>query len=406
MRQFLRVSLLMASPLDFGSRPIGKSFLYSLFLKAKVFDEALLCQHKETCESTYKSYRHFESIPYIDGKLLGLLKPPQMPFKKSPRLFVLIVAALLLVLHGGSAISQERKVNIAYAGPSLIALPFLAAQEWKLFSQNGLSTQLIVMTFTISIPAVSAEQVDYLGGVGPATVSATLRGIPARAVWFSSDKVLWSLMAQPQTKTLTDLRQKPIGITGGLGATGHVALLLALEKAGQDSKTFAISPFTGVSDMIQALESGYLSAAMLQPPQLFYSMSKGFKAMLNVASMIEMPVGGLTTLVKTIHNRPQEVRAVIKSVQQAKQRMLQSKEETIGLIMKVGKTDREAALKTYDMLQDALAGDGRPTRAGIENILKALVLQGRLPNANVPFEEIADSRIATEVARELGYRVQ
>jgi ABC-type nitrate/sulfonate/bicarbonate transport system substrate-binding protein len=316
------------------------------------------------------------------------------------------IAALLVALSVNPAFSQERKVNIAYAGPSLIALPFLAAQEWKLFTQNGLSAQLIVMTFTISIPALSADQVEYLGGVGPATVSATLRGIPARAVWFSSDKVLWSLMAQPQMKTLSDLRQKPIGITGGLGATGHVALLLALEKAGQDSKAFAITPFTGVSDMIQALESGYLSAAMLQPPQLFYSMSKGFKEMLNVASMIEMPVGGLTAPVKTIQNRPQEVRSVIRSVQQAKQRMLKSKEDTLGLIMKVGKTDREAALKTYDMLRDALAGDGRPTRAGIENILKALVLQGRVPNTNVPFEDIADSKIATEVAKELGYKVQ
>ena len=141
------------------------------------------------CETTHDSYRHLKSIPYIDGKLLGLLKPPQMPFKQSTRPFLrsfsLLVAALVFVLHDGSAISQERKVNIAYAGPSLIALPFLAAQEWKLFSQNGLSTQLIVMTFTISIPALSAEQVEYLGGVGPATVSATLRGIPARAVWFS-----------------------------------------------------------------------------------------------------------------------------------------------------------------------------------------------------------------------------
>jgi ABC-type nitrate/sulfonate/bicarbonate transport system substrate-binding protein len=316
------------------------------------------------------------------------------------------IAALLVALSVNPAFSQERKVNIAYAGPSLIALPFLAAQEWGLFTQNGLSAQLIVMTFTISIPALSADQVEYLGGVGPATVSATLRGIPARAVWFSSDKVLWSLIAQPQMKTLSDLRQKPIGITGGLGATGHVALLLALEKAGQDSKAFAITPFTGVSDMIQALESGYLSAAMLQPPQLFYSMSKGFKEMLNVASMIEMPVGGLTAPVKTIQNRPQEVRSVIRSVQQAKQRMLKSKEETIGLIMKIGNTDREAALKTYDMLRDALAGDGRPTHAGIENILKALVLQGRIPNTNVPFEDIADSRIATEVAKELGYKVQ
>jgi ABC-type nitrate/sulfonate/bicarbonate transport system substrate-binding protein len=269
-----------------------------------------------------------------------------------------LIATFLFMGHINRAVAQERKINIAYAGPSLIALPYLAAQEWKLFSQNGLSAQLIVMTFTISIPALSAEQVDYLGGVGPATVSATLRGIPARAVWFSSDKVLWSLMAQPQMKTLADLRQKPIGITGGLGATGHVALLLALEKVGQDSKAFAITPFTGVSDLIQALESGYLSAAMLQPPQLFYAMAKGFKEMLNVASMIEMPVGGLTTLIKTIQNRPQEVRAVIKSVQQAKQRMLKAKEETLGLIMKVGKTDREGALKTYDTLRDVLEETG------------------------------------------------
>jgi ABC-type nitrate/sulfonate/bicarbonate transport system substrate-binding protein len=316
------------------------------------------------------------------------------------------LAALLAALYGYSAAAQERKINIAYAGPSLIALPLLAAHEWKLFSQNGLSPQLIVMTFTVSIPALSADQVDYLGGVGPATVASTIKGIPARAVWFSSDKVLWSLMAQPQIKTLNDLKQKPIGITGGLGATGHVALLLSLEKAGQDSKGFAIVPFTSVSDMLQALESGYLIAAMLQPPQLFYARSKGFKEILNVASMIEMPVGGLTTLVKTIKSRPEEVKAVIKSMQQAKQRMLKAKDETIELIMKVGKTDRDAALKTYDLLQQAIGGNGIPTRGGIENILKALALQGRFSPGSVAFEDVADTRLAAEVAKELGYRVQ
>jgi ABC-type nitrate/sulfonate/bicarbonate transport system substrate-binding protein len=316
------------------------------------------------------------------------------------------LAALISAFYIGRAAAQERKINIAYAGPSLIALPLLAAQEWKLFSQNGLNTQLIVMTFTISIPALSADQVDYLGGVGPATVASTIKGIPARAVWFSSDKVLWSLMAQPQIKTLNDLKQKPIGITGGLGATGHVALLLALEKAGQDSKGFAIVPFTSVSDMLQALESGYLIAAMLQPPQLFYARSKGYKEILNVASMIEMPVGGLTTLVKTIKSRPEEVKAVIKSMQQAKQRMIKSRDETIDLVMKVGKTDRDAALKTYDLLQDAIGGNGIPTRGGIENILKALALQGRFSPGTVTFEDVADTRLAAEVAKDLGYRVQ
>src|SRR5262249_8364946 len=151
--------------------------------------------------------------------------------------------------------------------------------------------------------------------------------------------------------------------------------------AAAPSSYLVFSPTGRFSDfeMIKALKSGFLGAAMVQPPQLFYVIGKGLKEMLNVASMIEMPVGGLTTLTKTIQNRPQEVRAVIKSVQQAKQRMLKSQEETVGLIMKIGNTDREAALKTYNTLRDVLAGDGRPTRAGVENILKALVLQGGFP---------------------------
>jgi ABC-type nitrate/sulfonate/bicarbonate transport system substrate-binding protein len=331
-----------------------------------------------------------------------------MKFKKlAHHLFLPTICIIIAAfLWANPAISQEHKINIAYPGPTLISLPFLAADEWKLFAENGLNVQLIVMTFTISIPALSSEQVDYLGGVGPATVSSTLRGIPARAVWFSSEKLLWSLMGQSSIKTLNDLKQKPIGITGGLGATGHVALLLALEKAGTDSKGFNVITFTAVSDLFQALESGYLGAAMLQPPQLFYARSKGFHEILDVASMIRMPVGGLTTLTKIIKNRPGEVKAVISSLQQAKQAMIQSKEKTIDLVMKVTKTDREAAIKTQEMLKEVLTSNGIPNRAGIENIIKALALQGRLPNANVPFEEIADTRIATEVAQELGYKVQ
>jgi len=327
---------------------------------------------------------------------------------RQPLLFALCagVAAWLSPLYVNPAISQEHKINIAYPGPTLISLPFLAANEWKLFAENGLSVQLIVMTFTISIPALASEQVDYLGGVGPATVGSTLRGIPTRAVWFSSEKLLWSLMGQPSVKTLNDLKQKPIGITGGLGATGHVALLLALERAGTDSKGFNVISFTSVSDLVQALESGYLGAAMLQPPQLFYARSKGFHEILDVASTIRMPVGGLTTLAKIIKNRPGEVKAVIRSLQQAKQAMIKSKERSIDLVMKVTKTDREAAIRTYDMLKEVLAGNGIPNRAGIENIIKALALQGRIPDTNVPFDEIADTRLATEVAKELGYKAQ
>jgi hypothetical protein len=45
-----------------------------------------------------------------------------------------------------------------------------------------------------------------------------------------------------------------------------------------------------------------------------------------------------------------------------------------------------------------------PTREGINKIVKALHLLGQLGERKVTFEEVADDRIAKEVAKELGYR--
>jgi hypothetical protein len=46
-----------------------------------------------------------------------------------------------------------------------------------------------------------------------------------------------------------------------------------------------------------------------------------------------------------------------------------------------------------------------PSREGMEQIVKSLQMLGQFTGKKVAFEEIADARIAREVARELGYKV-
>jgi hypothetical protein len=48
---------------------------------------------------------------------------------------------------------------------------------------------------------------------------------------------------------------------------------------------------------------------------------------------------------------------------------------------------------------------GIPNRAGIENLVRSLQAQGRFVDRKISFTEVADDRLATEVAKELGYRV-
>jgi hypothetical protein len=55
--------------------------------------------------------------------------------------------------------------------------------------------------------------------------------------------------------------------------------------------------------------------------------------------------------------------------------------------------------------QRAAAGHGVPSREGMEQIVKSLQMLGQFTGKKIAFEEIADARIAREVAKELGYRI-
>ena len=89
----------------------------------------------------------------------------------------------------------------------------------------------------------------------------------------------------------------------------------------------------------------------------------------------------------------------------SKQEMLRSKEKTVALISSFLKVDKDAAEDTYAVYGKTVSGDGVPTHEGIEQIVKSLQLLGQFTDRKVAFEEVADDRIAKEVAKELGYKI-
>jgi ABC-type nitrate/sulfonate/bicarbonate transport system substrate-binding protein len=323
------------------------------------------------------------------------------------------LSSLAVVLLGLALVNppwtsaQERRVKlrISNAGFTITALPLLAAKEWGIFSANGLDMEVILMQSALVPAALTQGDIDYQAGVGPASVNATMTGFATRAIWFSSDRISYWLMAKPQFKTLESLRSKKIAITG-LGGTVHVAFLLALEKLGVNPKDFVLVAIAGQQiQQLISLESGYVDAAMLSPPVTLGAQKKGFYKVLDVGAMVDMPGGGLTTLARTIQERPAETKRVIRSLQQAKDEIKKSKPRTLDLIVKLLKMDREAANETYDQFLTTLSPTGIPTRVGMDILVKSVQAQGRHVERKVAFNEIADDRLATEVAKELGYKI-
>lgn len=322
-----------------------------------------------------------------------------------PILKLAIILSVTLFLAANAAGQERRKMRITNAGFTITALPLLAAKDWRIFDANGLDMEVILMQSQLVPPALTQGDIDYQAGVGPASVNATMSGFATRAIWFSTERISYWLMAKPQFKTVESLKGKKVAVTG-LGGTVHVALNMALEKVGGNPKDYVLVSIGGQQiQQLISLEAGYVDAAVLSPPVTLGAQKKGFSKVLDVGALVEMPGGGLTTLAKTIQERPVETKRVIRSLQMAKEEIRKSKPRSLDLIVKLLRMDREAANDTYDEFIKSLSATGVPTRVGMDILVKSVQSQGRHLDKKPAFTDIADDRLATEVAREMGYKI-
>ena len=322
---------------------------------------------------------------------------------KKPNRLILVFLTVTLLAPGSSHSQERRKIRISNANLSFTALPLVSAREWKLFDEQGLDIEIILMRSAAAAAALASGDLDYQSGIGPASVSASLSGLDARALWSSTNRIAYWLMARPEFKSIQDLKGKKIGVTG-LGGTSHVALTAALERSGLGPKDYVA---VGVPSMqlVQAVQSKFVDAASLNPPTMFFAQRRGLNKLLDIGAFIEMPSGGLTALTRTIKSRPDEVKRIIRALQLAKRTMLKSREKTVDVITRVLKMDKETAADTYRLVESNFNDTGVPTPGGMANIVKAIRAEGRFTDRNVLYEEIADPRFAIEVAKELGYKV-
>jgi ABC-type nitrate/sulfonate/bicarbonate transport system substrate-binding protein len=317
--------------------------------------------------------------------------------------FIFILGLVALLFTTKSFSQERRKIRISNATLSYSALPLVAAREWKLFQEQGLDVEVILMRSAAAVAALVSGDLDYQSGIGPASISATLSGVDSRALWSSTNRITYWLMAKAEYKNVTELRRKKIGVSG-LGGTSHVALNLALEKRGIGPKDYAAISVPG-GQLVQSLESGFVDAAALNPPTMFHAQQRGFVRLLDIGSLVEMASGGLTAMTRTIRNRPDEVKRIIRALQTGKRMMLASREKTLGLIVNVLKMDKVSAADTFKVVETSFNDTGIPTHEGIANIIKAIKAEGRFTDRNIAFEEVAEPRFAIEVAKELGYKV-
>ena len=309
-----------------------------------------------------------------------------------------IIANLSAAISPGHAQETKTKIRIANSAMSVTSLALLAARDWKLFYERALEPEIILMSPTLTVPAMISGEIDYFAGVGPGVASASLSGLPFRAVWVSSDRVSYSLVANPKFKTLQDLKGKKIGVSFGGSTFAGTKAVLELYKMNPDKDVQYVS-IPGSQPKIAALQQGIIQAALLAPPSDYVAVKAGFKRLVNLADLFkDTSFSGLAATGKTIRENPQFVKRMVRAVVRGVIHSRDYPEDAIQTMMKHWHMDRDVSVDAYKLVREAL--NPVPTEKGVELMAHWQSIALNVPPKR-PARDYMDLRFVKEVMAEL-----
>jgi ABC-type nitrate/sulfonate/bicarbonate transport system substrate-binding protein len=142
------------------------------------------------------------------------------------------IVAILVVVTGSFVISplsaMASPMRIGVPSPSVSYFPAVVAWKKGFFAREGIQTEFIVMKPSIIPAALTNGEIQFSTATGT-IVGAALRGFPFKIVTYYSIRLMDSLVAKPQIKSVTDLRGKIVGVDGP-GASTYVMTVLSCEN--------------------------------------------------------------------------------------------------------------------------------------------------------------------------------
>jgi ABC-type nitrate/sulfonate/bicarbonate transport system substrate-binding protein len=157
------------------------------------------------------------------------------------------------------------KVRIAVSNPNMPNLTVAMAQRKGFFKQENIDAEIIRMNPNVAITALATGDIDYCQLFG-AVVAAAVAGLPVRIVAGFLDNWPMTLIAQPEFKSLNEMKGKTLGISS-YGATPDVGARMMLKQAGLDpEKDIKVLALGSDAARITALKQRVVDLIVISPP--------------------------------------------------------------------------------------------------------------------------------------------
>ena len=313
-----------------------------------------------------------------------------------------ILIAIVIFL-GAPAMALDR-IRIAVSNPNMPNLTVAMAQKNGLFKDENLEAEIIRMNPNVAITALATGDIDYCQLFG-AVVGGAIAGLPVRIVAGFLDNWPMTLIAQPELKSLKDLKGKTLGISS-FGATPDVAARMMIKQAGIDpDKEIKIFALGSDAARLTALKQRVVDVVVISPPADTQMEKQGYRILARAYELFSFPYLGLGTHTRKIKEKPDEIRRVIKATIRANRFIRDNRDEAVRALIAWGKVEREFAYASYDALRNLFNADGAVPEDGLKLVIEQARRNAKVIREIMP-DEVADLTFLHEAQAELGIKAR
>ena len=307
-------------------------------------------------------------------------------------LFCLQAAVSLLPVQPASALEE---IIVSYAGPTVTFLPAEVARQRGFLREQNLDIKLLLTRSEVDRAALVSGSVDYTLRAGSSFVSAA-RGLPVRIVFLGTMKPFWGLVVRPETKSVSELKGKSMGVPGLLGSQ-HISAKFILKHYGLDPDKDVVYRVVETGTRIAAMLSGSIDSSMMDYGEAFRAKKAGLKLLVNAADLHSLLAGGLAVNIKKLKEQPDQVRRMLKAMSQALKYIQDNPEGTQQVMMNWLKLDREMAADIYQMARNNYTKNGMVEDATLNSLVTTMLAEAGIKNVNVP--QLVDFSLLQQVLK-------
>jgi NitT/TauT family transport system substrate-binding protein len=311
-----------------------------------------------------------------------------------------ILLTLSVVGMPGVFPAGAEQARIAITNPNMSFLPSGVALKKGFFKDEGLDVEIIRMNVPTIITALMTGDIGYTLIFG-SVVRGALRGMPMRALASLLDGSTHALVAKPEYKSGKELKGKTVGI-GNFGGTDEVAGRMMLKSFGLDTekdlKFIALGPDRA---RLAALKEGLVDVAVIAPPADALGKQMGFNVLLRAYEVFSFPFIGVGANLKTIKEKPEQVKKVVKAMVRANRFIREDKEGAVRILMEWGKVERDHAVASYDSTWKVFSQNGNIPEEGLRMVVEQAKAELKLTR-EVSMNDVVDLTALRAAQKELG----